>query len=83
MCPGAHGRGDFPVYLYPLNGVRSSSEMMDWGSGAEFCESSSVWGRLGVEWVDDDDEVFVVLAPQSVVQGIHRAPVAGSQSCQW
>ena len=44
-------------------------EMMDWGSqGAELQQKNFIrFGAVGSEWVDEEDEVFVVLAPQSIV----------------
>jgi adenylate kinase len=63
------GEGIFSGLPLSLNGVRKLLEMMDWGSqGAELQQKKFIrFGAVGSEWVDADDEVFVVLAPQSIV----------------
>lgn len=67
---GPMGTGTFQGVPLSLNGVRRLLEGMDWGESTEelFASKYIRFGDLASESsVDDEDDVFVVLAPQSLV----------------
>lgn len=63
------GEGVLAGLPISLNGVRKLMEMMDWGAQGEELQAKKFigFGAVGADWVDKDDDVFVVLAPQSIV----------------
>lgn len=66
---GPMGSGTFQGVPLSLNGVRRLLEQMDWGENTEelFARKYVRFGDATPASVDDDDDVFIVLAPQSLV----------------
>jgi len=61
----ALGQGVFTGMPLALSGVRRILEMMDWGEAGPFVGL----GQVGADQVDDETAVFILIAPQNVVNG--------------
>ena len=57
------GQGVFQGLPLALSGVRRIVDKMDWGSGADFIS----FGEIGPDEVDDETDVYILVAPQNVV----------------
>lgn len=66
---GPMGSGTFQGVPLSLNGVRRLLVGMDWGeSSSELFENEFIrFGDVSKDAVDDKDDVFIILAPQSLV----------------
>eukprot|EP00899_Mesostigma_viride_P011983 jgi/Mesvir1/20786/Mv07896-RA.1 len=60
------GTGVFQGLPLALNGVRKIMELMDWGAEGGFAEFVRL-GAIGADQVAPDDDVFIIVAPQSIV----------------
>ena len=72
------GEGIFAGLPLSLNGVRKLLELMDWGPQGDALKRDGFlrFGGVGAEDVERDDDVFVILAPQSIVGCSIVAPLA-------
>jgi len=61
----ALGQGFFTGMPLSLSGVRRILEMMDWGEAASFV----ALGQVGEDQIDDETAVYILIAPQNVVNG--------------
>jgi len=71
---GPMGQGYFVGLPLALNGMRTIMERMDWnpegGEGeGDLIGKKIVFGAVGAEDVEAEDDVFIVIAPQSVTGG--------------
>eukprot|EP00611_Tribonema_gayanum_P001151 TRINITY_DN10860_c0_g2_i7.p2 TRINITY_DN10860_c0_g2~~TRINITY_DN10860_c0_g2_i7.p2 ORF type:complete len:422 (-),score=158.11 TRINITY_DN10860_c0_g2_i7:150-1415(-) len=69
---GSMGVGIFTGLPLSLSGTRAIMERMDWGEG--YVGASVNFGKVGAEFVDPEDDVIMIIAPQSIVgASIHES----------
>ena len=60
---GSMGKGVFQALPIALSGARRVMELMDWGPAEDFISL----GAVGAEEVKDEDDAYLIVAPQSIV----------------
>eukprot|EP00638_Chattonella_subsalsa_P000096 CAMPEP_0117744340 /NCGR_PEP_ID=MMETSP0947-20121206/6694_1 /TAXON_ID=44440 /ORGANISM="Chattonella subsalsa, Strain CCMP2191" /LENGTH=405 /DNA_ID=CAMNT_0005561257 /DNA_START=150 /DNA_END=1367 /DNA_ORIENTATION=- len=77
---GSMGEGIFTGMPLSLAGTRAIMERMDWNeeggeSQGEMLGKQILFGSVGADWVEDKDDVFIVISPQSVTGGSIHEPL--------
>eukprot|EP00898_Chlorokybus_atmophyticus_P007452 jgi/Chlat1/7708/Chrsp66S00563 len=62
---GSMGKGVFQGLPLSLSGVRRIMEVMDWGE--DMAGRFIFFGAIGAKEVEEEDDVYLLLAPQSIV----------------
>ncbi|CAM9509356.1 unnamed protein product, partial [Phaeothamnion confervicola] len=77
---GSMGEGIFTGLPLSLSGMRTIMERMDWGEGYYAGEGESAGKQVGPEFVDEKDDVVMVLAPQSIVGASIYGPLSAMEA---